>query len=80
MIQEKKIEAYCVRCKQKRIIQNPKEVLFKGKGKSIRRMLKGTCPVCGAVICRILPSKKKEKEGSKKTNIEKEIKNWDEIT
>ena len=51
---------YCVKCKTKREIQEAKEVVFKGKGGKDRRMLRGTCPICGTTMCRILPSKKIE--------------------
>jgi len=51
-------EAYCVKCKQKREMKDPVEVEMKGKGTTKRRALKGTCPVCGTGMYRILPSKK----------------------
>jgi len=89
---------YCVKCKTKREIKNPKEVIFKGKGGTDRKMLKGECPVCGTTVCRMLPSKKttslKSSQSSKvsqstetespkslerKTNIEKEVNEWDNI-
>ena len=43
------IEAYCVKCKQKREMRDPKESLTKN-GKPI---VKGKCPECGTTICRI---------------------------
>ncbi len=43
------IEAYCVKCKEKKEMQNPAESLTKN-GKPIT---KGTCPDCGTTICRI---------------------------
>ncbi len=43
------IEAYCVKCKAKKEMQNPVEGLTKN-GKPI---MKGTCPDCGGKICRI---------------------------
>jgi hypothetical protein len=43
------IEAYCVKCKGKRIMENPREEQMKN-GKPIT---KGTCPDCGTTICRI---------------------------
>ena len=52
------MEAYCVKCKQKREMKDPKEVTFKGKGNTTRRASKGTCPVCGTTMFRILPKKK----------------------
>lgn len=43
------IEAYCVKCKAKKVMQNPVESTTKN-GKPIT---KGTCPDCGTTICRI---------------------------
>ena len=43
------IEAYCVKCKQKREIKDPREETAKN-GKP---MVKGVCPVCGTRMCRI---------------------------
>ena len=42
-------EAYCVKCKQKREMKDPHEAVTNG-----RRMLKGTCPVCGTNMNRIM--------------------------
>jgi len=43
------MEAYCVKCKQKREMKDPKSVTLKnGKPAS-----KGTCPVCGTSMMRI---------------------------
>ena len=42
-------EGYCVKCKQKREMTAPHEAVTNG-----RRMLKGTCPVCGTNMNRIL--------------------------
>ncbi len=50
-------EAYCVKCKEKREVQNGEEVDMKGKGGTKRRALTGTCPVCGNKMFKILPSK-----------------------
>ncbi|BAK43577.1 DUF5679 domain-containing protein [Eggerthella sp. YY7918] len=47
------IEAYCMKCKEKKEMQNPVESTTKN-GKPIT---KGTCPVCGSTICRIGSSK-----------------------
>lgn len=41
-------EAYCVKCKQKREFSGHVEVT------NGRRMAKGTCPVCGTKLNRIL--------------------------
>lgn len=40
-------EAYCVKCKAKREIQDEKVVEIKGKGGSVRNARTGTCPECG---------------------------------
>jgi len=45
--------AYCVKCREKREMQDPKEIKMKGKG-GPRRAMKGTCPVCGTGMFRIL--------------------------
>jgi len=50
-------EAYCLKCKAKREVQNEEEVEMKGKGGVKRRALTGTCPVCGTKMFKILPSK-----------------------
>jgi len=42
-------EAYCVKCKTKRMMNNPHEATTNG-----RRMLKGTCPECGTNMNRIM--------------------------
>jgi len=47
-------EAYCVKCKKKREMNNEEEVTMKGKGATKRRALKGICPVCGTKMFRIL--------------------------
>ncbi|MBU0476602.1 hypothetical protein KKB68_01160 [Patescibacteria group bacterium] len=52
------MEAYCVKCKKKQEIQNPKEVAMKGKGTTKRRAMTGTCPECGTKMFRILGAKK----------------------
>ncbi|MDP2864431.1 MAG: DUF5679 domain-containing protein [bacterium] len=46
--------AYCVKCKAKREMKNPKEVAMKGKGGTKRRAMTGTCPECGTKMFRIL--------------------------
>ncbi len=43
------IEAYCMKCREKKTMQNPVESTTKN-GKPIT---KGTCPTCGGTICRI---------------------------
>jgi uncharacterized Zn finger protein (UPF0148 family) len=44
------MEAYCVKCKAKKEMTDPKEETMKNG----RKMLKGKCPQCGTVMCRIL--------------------------
>jgi hypothetical protein len=44
------VEAYCVKCRQKRPMQNPQEVVTKNR----RRALEGNCPVCGTKLFRFI--------------------------
>jgi len=50
-------EAYCVRCKKKKEIKNPKEIVIKGKGGVERKAITGVCPDCGTKMFKFLPSK-----------------------
>ncbi len=43
------MQAYCVRCKAKREMKNPKPI----KMKNGRMATKGTCPKCGTAMFRI---------------------------
>jgi hypothetical protein len=43
------MQAYCLKCRTKRDMQNPSQVTMKN-GKSAT---KGTCPVCGTAMYRI---------------------------
>ena len=45
----KMVTAYCVKCKKKREMKNPKQV----KLKNGRPAVSGTCPVCGTKMFRI---------------------------
>ena len=47
-------EAYCVKCKTKRIIKNPEETTMKNGRPAIR----GICSVCGSKVFRIIKMKK----------------------
>jgi hypothetical protein len=47
------IEGYCVKCKAKRPIADAVEELMKNG----RKAVKGKCPVCGAVMFKILGGK-----------------------
>ena len=48
------VEAYCMKCKEKKIMVAPEETTTKN-GKP---MTKGKCPDCGTTICRIGAAKK----------------------
>lgn len=52
------MEAYCVKCKAKQIMEEANEVPMKGKGGVERRAMKGKCPKCGTTMFKILPNKK----------------------
>ena len=52
------VEAYCVKCKAKRQMSEPKEVSMKGKGVVTRRAMKGKCPKCTTTMFRIMGAKK----------------------
>jgi hypothetical protein len=43
------MEAYCVKCKSKREIQNPQAITMKNG----RPATQGTCPVCSTKVFRI---------------------------
>ncbi len=43
-------EAYCVKCREKREIKDPKEVEMKNG----RPAIEGTCPVCGTKLFRMI--------------------------
>jgi NAD-dependent SIR2 family protein deacetylase len=47
-------QAYCVKCKAKRDMQEEKEVEMKGKGGGKRRALTGSCAKCGTKMFKIL--------------------------
>jgi len=48
------MEAYCVKCKAKKEMKDPKEVQMKNK----RTAMKGQCPDCGTSMFRIQGKKK----------------------
>lgn len=52
-----KIQAYCVKCKAKRDMKDPKEVSFNAKGGKKRNAMQGLCPVCGTKMFRIMGAK-----------------------
>lgn len=45
-----KIEAYCVRCKDKRMVKDAVDVTYKNG----RKAKKGKCTECGTTCCRIV--------------------------
>jgi RNase P subunit RPR2 len=47
------MEAYCVKCRTKREIKNPKSITMKNK----RPATQGTCPTCGTKVFKIGKSK-----------------------
>ena len=55
--------AYCVKCREKREIKDPKKVkLING-----RPAVKGTCPKCGSKVFRLVKSQKLSKGKTKKS-------------
>mgnify|MGYP001560529838 CR=1 FL=1 len=52
------VQAYCVKCKAKRDMKDPKEVSFNAKGGKKRNAMSGICPTCGTKMFRILGAKK----------------------
>jgi Zn finger protein HypA/HybF involved in hydrogenase expression len=51
---EEMAEAYCVKCKAKKVMVDAKEVTMKNK----RNAMKGKCPDCGTGMFKILGMKK----------------------
>lgn len=49
--------AYCVKCREKRTMKDPKEVAMKGKGGVERRAVTGFCEKCGTKMFKILGKK-----------------------
>jgi Zn finger protein HypA/HybF involved in hydrogenase expression len=45
----KQMQAYCMKCRRKREIKNPKAITMKNK----RPATQGVCPVCGTKMFRI---------------------------
>lgn len=50
------MEAYCVKCRDKREMLDVEEIIMKGKGGSKRKAARGVCPKCGTKMFRILGS------------------------
>jgi len=51
-------EAYCVKCKAKRMMKGEKEVSMNGKGGKKRNAMTGSCEKCGTKMFRIMGLKK----------------------
>lgn len=51
---EEKYIGFCVKCKKKQAMKDPKEITIKGKGGTERKAVTGTCPVCGTKMFKIL--------------------------
>lgn len=49
-------KAYCLKCRQKKIIKDPEMKVSQVKKREVRRMA-GTCPTCNGKVSLILPSK-----------------------
>ncbi len=49
------VEAYCLKCKEKRIMVDPEEVIMKNG----RPAMKGKCKECDTKMFKILSTKKK---------------------
>ena len=64
------IIGYCVKCKKKQVIMNPKEVQLKGRGGTMKKAVRGICPVCGTTMFRILKKSEKVNEETNKTKEE----------
>jgi hypothetical protein len=52
------VQGYCVKCKDKRDMKEPKEVSMNGKGGKKRAAMTGTCTVCGTKMFKIMGLKK----------------------
>lgn len=47
------VQAYCVKCREKRDIKDPKPVTMKNG----RHAIEGTCPECGTKLFRMISDK-----------------------
>ncbi|MEK7664656.1 MAG: DUF5679 domain-containing protein [Patescibacteria group bacterium] len=56
--EDEAVKGYCVKCKEKREMENPTEVSMKGKGGKKRAAMTGTCVKCGTKMFRIMGLKK----------------------
>jgi len=49
------VRGYCVKCRKKRVMSNPKIVVLKrGRSKIKMQAWKGVCPTCGTVMYKII--------------------------
>jgi predicted GH43/DUF377 family glycosyl hydrolase len=56
-------QGYCLKCRKVKIIHHPQQVLLK----NLRKMIKGVCPECGAVMTAFIPvPTRKRKSAAKK--------------
>jgi len=46
---EDQMQAYCMKCRAKKEIKNPKSIVMKNK----RPAIQGVCPTCGTKVFRI---------------------------
>lgn len=53
----KQFEAYCVKCRAKQMMKDPKEDTIEGKGGK-RNVLRGKCPKCGTNMFKFVATKK----------------------
>ncbi len=60
------VEAYCVKCREKREIKDPQEVTMKNG----RPAIQGTCPVCGTKLFRMMSGGTAEGDGAAKAKTE----------
>jgi len=52
------VEGYCVKCKEKREMNEANEVAMNAKGGGTRPAMKGKCSTCSTTMFKIMPKKK----------------------
>ena len=52
------MEAYCVKCKDKRDMKDATQIDMKAKGGGTRPAMKGICPTCGTGMFKIMSKAK----------------------
>lgn len=52
------VQAYCVKCREKRDVKDPKQVTMKNG----RHAIEGTCPECGTKLFRMISDKAAKKD------------------